>query len=66
MAELLTSKVSEVIVKPCRLEPVAIADHPLPVRRDLPPARPPDTPAWNVAVNTGRIVQLPGEPQPYI
>ena len=60
MAELLASK-----VKPCRPEPVSIANNPLPMRRDLPPARP-HVPAWKVADNTGRIVQRPGEPQPYI
>ena len=40
MAELLASKVSDVTVKPCRPEPVDIAIKPLPMRRDLPPARP--------------------------
>ena len=65
MAELCASKVSEVTVKPCRSEPVAIANKPLPMRRDLPPARP-HVPAWKVADNTGRIVQRPGEPLPYI
>ena len=38
MAELLASNVSEVTVKPCRSEQVAIANTPLPMRRDLPPA----------------------------
>ena len=65
MAELLASKVSEVTVKPCRPEPVAIANKPLPMRCDLPPARP-RVPAWKVADNTRRIIQQPGEPLPYI
>ena len=65
MAEILALKVSEVTVKPCRPELVAIVNKPLPMRRDLPPARP-HVPAWKVAENTGRIVQRPGEPLSYI
>ena len=67
MVKLLASKVLEVTVKPCHHpEPVAIANKPLPMRRDLPPPRPPHVPAWKVADNSGRIVQRPCEPLPNI